>query len=172
MSKNRQIKEDEAEIYRFGSLESYSFKQRILIRIIDLALFTIISVIGWTIRFEPVQGWTDLDVEGLETYEKAEAANKSGIIAFWHDRIFLSTYYWRAYDAAVMVSKSFDGEYITRTAQRFGYGVIRGSSSRGGSVALAQMKSLVKEGSRMVFTVDGPRGPRYKAKKGAVILGS
>lgn len=170
MPKEPQIKNEEAGIYRFASLEQYSFKQRLAIRLIDLVLYSVIYVIGKTIRFEPIYGWTDLDVEGYESFEKAEESGKGGIIAFWHDRIFLSTFFWRRYDAAVMVSKSFDGEYITRTAQRFGYGVIRGSSSRGGSNALAQMIRLVQDGSRMVFTVDGPRGPRHKVKKGAIVL--
>ena len=164
---------DETEIsdlYRFASLEKYSFKKRFLIRLIDLALYSIIRLIGMTVRFEAVVGWDDLDVEGAETFEKAIDSGRAGIIAFWHDRIFLTTYYWRKHDAAVMVSKSFDGEYITRTAQRFGYGVVRGSSSRGGSAALAKMMRIIREGSRMVFTVDGPRGPRYKAKMGAVLL--
>ena len=167
---NSKEETDISDLYQFAPLDKYSFKKRFLIRVIDLSLYTIIRLIGATVRFEPVVGWDDLEIEGAETFEKAIASGRAGIIAFWHDRIFLTTYFWRKHDAAVMVSKSFDGEYITRTAQRFGYGVVRGSSSRGGSAALAKMMRIIREGSRMVFTVDGPRGPRYKAKKGAVIL--
>ncbi len=69
-----------------------------------------------------------------------------------------------------MVSKSFDGEYIARCAQRFGYGIVRGSSNRGAAKGFADMLKLVNSGTRMVITVDGPRGPVHKAKKGAIVL--
>jgi lysophospholipid acyltransferase (LPLAT)-like uncharacterized protein len=52
-----------------------------------------------------------------------------------------------------------------------GYGVARGSSSRGGLRALAQLVREIKEGKDAGFTVDGPRGPRYVAKLGPVLLG-
>ena len=148
------IKEGDSDIYEFASLAAYPLRKRLIIRVVDLLLYGIISVIGATVKFDPVIGWKDLDVEGFESYEVARDNYREGIIAFWHDRIFLSTYYWREHEAAVMVSKSFDGEYITRTAQRFGYGVIRGSSSRGGTAAIAKMIRLTKKGIRMVFTVE------------------
>ncbi|MEO7538777.1 MAG: lysophospholipid acyltransferase family protein, partial [Pyrinomonadaceae bacterium] len=61
-------------------------------------------------------------------------------------------------------------EYIARFIQRFGYGAIRGSSSRGGARALVQMIKWMRGGHAMAFTVDGPRGPRYEAKPGPLIL--
>ena len=69
-----------------------------------------------------------------------------------------------------MTSKSFDGEYIARFIQRFGYGAIRGSSSRGGSRALVEMIKAMRAGLPMAFTIDGPRGPKYEAKLGPIIL--
>ena len=69
-----------------------------------------------------------------------------------------------------MVSQSFDGEYISRIAQRFGYGVVRGSSTRGGSGALKKMMSLLSDGISMALTIDGPPGPRYVVKPGTIIL--
>ena len=162
----------DADIFEFADLSRYSLRQRVTIRLLGLLIYLAITLIGKTIRFEPIRGWRGLDVPGYEDFESADSANKGGIIAFWHDRIFLSTYYWRNRKAAIMVSKSFDGEYITRTAQRFGYGVVRGSSSRGGPIALARMIRLADGGPRMALTVDGPRGPRYKAQKGVVLLAS
>ena len=69
-----------------------------------------------------------------------------------------------------MTSRSFDGEYIARFLTRFGFGAIRGSSSRGGVRGLVEMIRLMREGVPMAFTVDGPRGPRYEAKSGPVML--
>jgi hypothetical protein len=71
---------------------------------------------------------------------------------------------------AVMTSRSFDGEYIARIIERFGYVAVRGSSSRGGSTALLAMNRSLASGQIAAFTIDGPRGPRYKAKPGPVLL--
>jgi lysophospholipid acyltransferase (LPLAT)-like uncharacterized protein len=110
------------------------------------------------------------EVRGWENFESIRSSGKQPIYTFWHDRIFLSTYFWRKRGIVVMTSKSFDGEYIARFIRRFGYGAIRGSSSRGGSRALVEMIKAMRAGLPMAFTVDGPRGPRYVAKPGPVVL--
>lgn len=69
-----------------------------------------------------------------------------------------------------MVSQSFDGEYIARIIERFGFVAVRGSSSRGGSEALRGMKKELEKGTTVAFTIDGPRGPKYVAKPGPVLL--
>ena len=69
-----------------------------------------------------------------------------------------------------MTSKSFDGEYIARFIQRFGYGAVRGSSTRGAVGAIVEMARLMRAGCTTAFTIDGPKGPRYVAKSGAVLL--
>ena len=69
-----------------------------------------------------------------------------------------------------MTSMNLDGEAIAQCIQRFGYGVARGSSSRGGLRALAQLGRDIQEGKDAGFTIDGPRGPRYVAKQGPVLL--
>ncbi|HYX40928.1 MAG TPA: DUF374 domain-containing protein, partial [Pyrinomonadaceae bacterium] len=48
--------------------------------------------------------------------------------------------------------------------------IVRGSSTRGGATALVEMVKLVRAGRPAGFTVDGPRGPRYEAKMGALLL--
>jgi lysophospholipid acyltransferase (LPLAT)-like uncharacterized protein len=69
-----------------------------------------------------------------------------------------------------MSSKSRDGEYTGRLIQRFGYGAARGSSNRGAGRALAEMANCLNNGIDVAFTIDGPRGPRFIAKTGAVTL--
>jgi hypothetical protein len=69
-----------------------------------------------------------------------------------------------------MTSLSFDGEYIARIIERFGFVAVRGSSSRGGAAALLGMNRALAEGRIAAFTIDGPRGPRFMAKPGPVIL--
>jgi lysophospholipid acyltransferase (LPLAT)-like uncharacterized protein len=121
-------------------------------------------------RFEDLESWKDLDIEGWESWDQSYEADLPATMAFWHDNILLTTYYWQHLNCAVLVSKSFDGEYIARAAQRFGYGIIRGSSSRGGLSSLRKMIKLSNQGVRMTFTVDGPRGPKHKVKKGVIVL--
>lgn len=149
------------KVYKFSPLSEYSLKQRLGIRVADWAFFLLIKLIGSTIRFE---------TEGWEHFEAIEKSGKKPIYAFWHNRIFPGTYFFRDRGIVVLTSQSFDGEYIARFIQRFGYGAIRGSSSRGGAGALVEMIRHMRRGLPMAFTVDGPRGPRYEAKTGAVLL--
>ena len=145
------------KLYRFGPLDKYTFKQRLIIRIAGVALFWLIRMIGLTLRFQ-VKGWEN------HTYDEPL------VYCFWHNRIPVATYFWRARAIVVMSSQSFDSEYIARFIQRFGYGAARGSSTRGSRSALIQMIRAVKLGRSAAFTVDGPRGPVYQAKPGALLL--
>lgn len=147
--------------YSFADLSSYSFKDRFLIRAADLAFYVLIKLIGGTVKFE-VGGW--------ENWEAASRDGKIPIYTFWHDRIFLATYFWQRRRIVVMTSRSFDGEYIARFIQRFGYGAARGSSTRGATGAVVEMVRLMRAGCPTAFTIDGPKGPPYAAKMGAVLL--
>ena len=141
----------------FASLAQYTFKQRLIIRLAGLLLYWLIRVLGATLRVEVI-GWENFtDEEPL-------------IYCFWHNRIPVATYFWRRRGIVVMSSRSFDSEYIARFIQRFGYGAARGSSTRGARAALIQMIRAVKAGRSAAFSIDGPRGPLYQAKPGAVLL--
>jgi lysophospholipid acyltransferase (LPLAT)-like uncharacterized protein len=144
-----------------SSLEQYSFWDALTIRIADWAFYVLIALIGRTIRFE---------VRGGENIDRVEDAGRLPVYAVWHDRIFLGTYYFRGQGIFYLTSQSRDGEYIARFLRRFGFGVVRGSSTRGGVAGLAQMIRKMKEGYAMGLTVDGPKGPRYIAKSGAVMI--
>ena len=147
--------------YTFANLSSYSLKDRLLIRGADLVFFLLIKLIGRTIKFE---------IEGWDNWEAASRDGKIPIYTFWHNRVFLATYFWRRRGIVVMTSQSFDGEYIARFIQRFGYGAARGSSTRGATGAIVEMVRLMRTGCPTAFTIDGPKGPRYVAKMGAVLI--
>lgn len=147
--------------YQSADLSAYPFRKRALIHLADWAFYLLIKFIGKTIRY---------DTEDWENFEKIERAGKIPIYAFWHNRIFAGTYFFRNRGIVIITSQSFDGEYIARFIQRFGYGAVRGSSTRGGVGALVEMIRLMKKGLPMGFSVDGPRGPRYVAKTGALLL--
>jgi hypothetical protein len=92
------------------------------------------------------------------------------IFCFWHDQLLMMAAGYSGPKASVMISASKDGELIARTMTYFNIGSIRGSSSRGGRAAFRTMIELGKERVDLVFTPDGPRGPRHKIKDGVVQL--
>lgn len=147
--------------FELAPLGSYTLRQRAVIRLADLGFYALISLIGRTLRFE---------TENEERLGEARSMGRPPILAFWHNRIFAGTFYFRGQRIVVMTSQSFDGEYIARFIQRLGYGAARGSSTRGGVGALIEMIRLVGKGFSAAFTVDGPKGPRYEAKVGPCLL--
>src|SRR5436190_1872225 len=147
--------------HQSADLSHYSLKERVLIRLADVAFFLLIKLIGKTVTFE---------IEGWENWEAAARDNRIPIYTFWHNRVFLATYFWQRRSIVVMTSRSFDGEYIARFIQRFGYGTARGSSTRGATGAVVEMVRLMRAGRTAAFSIDGPKGPRYVAKMGAVLL--
>ena len=153
--------EKNQQVFNPADLSAYSLKQRILIRLAAWMFYLLIKFIGKTIKFE---------VSGAENLEAVETAGKIPIYTIWHDRIFPGTFYLKKRRIVVITSQSFDGEYIARFLTRFGFGTVRGSSTRGGVGALVEMIRLMKSGLSTAFTIDGPKGPRYVAKSGACLL--
>src|SRR5262245_21722598 len=146
-----------SKLYAFAPLDQYPFKQRLVIRFAGLSLYLLIRAISATLKFE-VSGW--------EHHTNREPL----VYCFWHNRIPIATYFWRHRGIVVMSSRSFDSEYIARFIQRFGYGAAKGSSTRGALAGLIQMIRAVKSGKSAAITVDGPNGPIYEVKPGALLL--
>ena len=150
-----------AEYFRLADLGAYTVRERLAIRAADLAFYLLIAAIGPTVRWE---------FEGGEHLSRLYRAGRHAIYVFWHNRIFFSTWFWRGRKIVVMTSQSFDGEYIARFIQRFGYGAARGSSTRGGVRAFLGLERALRAGYDAAFTVDGPKGPLYEAKSGPIVL--
>ena len=148
-------------IFYDASARPLTRKQKFLVRIAAWVGYWLIALLGRSLRWEVV---------GQANWESIFRAGKRALYTFWHRCIFSATWYWRHRGIVVMTSMNFDGEYIARVIQRHGYGVARGSSSRGGLRALAEMKRHLENGRDVAFTVDGPRGPRFVAKPGPVML--
>src|SRR5215471_6729733 len=147
--------------YRFDDLSRYGLLDRIFIASADLFLYCLIRIICPTVRWE---------VRGGEHLESILVGGRRAIFTFWHACIFGATWFWRGRGIVVMSSRSRDAEYVARLIKRFGYGAARGSSSRGAGRALAEMVQCLHQGLDVAFTIDGPRGPAYVAKAGAVTL--
>jgi lysophospholipid acyltransferase (LPLAT)-like uncharacterized protein len=140
----------------------FTIRQRILLWLITWAVYLAIRVIGPTLRYS--LSWEEGPTPADAIFEKQV------IYSFWHRSVFPAAWLWRKQGIAVMVSRSFDGEYIARIIEKFGFVAVRGSSSRGGSEALRGMKKELEKGAAVAFTIDGPRGPKYVAKPGPVLL--
>ena len=94
--------------------------------------------------------------------------------ALWHNRLLIFPLVLRRFFSnrrgAALISASRDGDLLTDAIQRFGYDVIRGSSSRLGASAILQLTGELASGRDVVITPDGPRGPVYELGPGIVFL--
>jgi len=97
---------------------------------------------------------------------------KGGLIyASWHQRFFPGiTFFARRKPIAIMISPSKDGEVMARIVNILGWKAVRGSSTHGGSEALAELKDLARKGYRIGHIVDGPKGPFGVVKPGLISM--
>ena len=135
--------------------------RRMQIPLIASTAIAIIRGLGPTLRFEKL---------GHHHYEQSHARGEPVISAFWHRCIISATWYWRNRGVVVMNTTNFDGQWTRRVIEHFGFGTAQGSSTRGGLRGLAVMARRLDQGFDTAFTIDGPRGPRYVAKPGPVLL--
>ena len=92
------------------------------------------------------------------------------IYVLWHGRMFLPLFYFQKTGIIILVSEHSDGEIITAALKSAGCNTIRGSTTRGGVSALAKLVKLARQGKKIAFTPDGPRGPRWHFQPGPVYL--
>jgi len=115
-------------------------------------------------------------IEGAEHLVAALAKHRSLIPCYWHQhQLFCGRY---LLDQAAhglkpgwLISPSVDGELGALMVRRLGGAVIRGSSTHTGARALRDYyQALTQDEVSPVITPDGPRGPRFKFKLGAILL--
>ena len=138
----------------------FTLRQRIALRIIIAAGYWLIRLIGPTLRV-------------CVSYEEGaqQTIDERPLIAsFWHACMIPAAYICRDLGVRVMSSNSYDGEYMGRIVRKFGFIPVKGSSSRNAVRALLGLRRALEEGWTVAFTLDGPRGPRYKVKPGPVAL--
>lgn len=90
------------------------------------------------------------------------------VVTVWHGQMLPVWYAFRRRGCTGLTSASADGSLLAQLLHDWGYDVVRGSSSQGGSEAL---QHLVRHAGRrtVIVTPDGPRGPARQAKAGAVV---
>jgi hypothetical protein len=111
-----------------------------------------------------------IKVYGEDEYLKLRRDGKPVIFLMWHRKIFLAPYFFRRRGVMPLVSPSRDGEFVARILDRWGYKVLRGSSSHSVAKAWQVMKKELEAGGELIIVGDGPRGPDRVLKAGCVKL--
>ena len=103
-----------------------------------------------------------------ECWSQVAASGAPYVLLCWHDALLPVMWHHRHRGIAAVVSEARDGQYLAALAISLGYGVITGSSTRGGGRALREVIRALQRGTPVGVTPDGPRGPRRVAKPGAM----
>jgi lysophospholipid acyltransferase (LPLAT)-like uncharacterized protein len=141
----------------------FTFGQRIVLAIVPRIVWALLSVVGRTWRFEVIAE------PGVIPVRDGKKAGPE-IYCFWHQCVLPCAFYFRGSGAVILISRSFDGELITRILRMFGFDAVRGSSSRGACEGLLGLAHVIESGHTAIFTADGPRGPIYRTKMGPIKL--
>jgi len=126
-----------------------------------IALPFLLSMLCKTIR---------INIVNVASLQKEIEKGNNFIIAFWHGTMVIPWYYFRNKNMSTLISKSKDGEILTKTLESWKYNVIRGSSNDGGKEAFGRLLNIAAEKKSLMITADGPKGPAKKMKAGAVVI--
>jgi lysophospholipid acyltransferase (LPLAT)-like uncharacterized protein len=124
-------------------------------------------------RFAPLvartvaRSWR-IEVVRCESWTQVAAAERPYVLLCWHDALLPVMWHHRHRGIRAVVSEARDGQYLAAFAASLGYGLIRGSSTRGGRRALLDVMRALRQGVPVGITPDGPRGPSRILKRGAL----
>ncbi len=109
-------------------------------------------------------------MEGWEPIERHLREGTGAVMVTWHGRTFIPANYMKDKGFWTIISLSRDGEVQAEIFRRFGFQILRGSTSRGGLRAALEAARVVQAGGILAFTPDGPRGPSRKCQPGALLI--
>lgn len=134
--------------------------RRVLIWILPTLSFVLIKLIYLTCK--------------KKFYIEKNGSATPSIYVFWHGELLLVAFayihYAKRTSLDAMISRHFDGELIARLIRLFGGGVMRGSSSKGGTAVLREALKSLHKGRDIGITPDGPRGPKHSVANGVAAL--
>ncbi len=142
---------------------SFTLPQRLVLAVVPHTVWALLWVLGLTWRFRVIAE------EGVTPVVFGQKAGAE-IYCFWHQCVLPCTIYFRRSRAVILISRSFDGELITRILRMFGFDAVRGSSSRSAREGLMGLIDVIESGRTAIFTADGPLGPIYQTKMGPIKL--
>ena len=141
----------------------FTLGQRLVLAVVPRLVWALLWLVSRTWRFEVIAE------EGVTPVLFGQRPGPE-IYCFWHQCVLPCTAYFRRSGAVILISRSFDGELITRILRLFGFDAVRGSSSRGAREGLLGLVEIIESGRTAIFTADGPRGPIYQTKMGPIKL--
>jgi hypothetical protein len=121
----------------------------------------LVRLLGSTWRFRVTED---------DAVRQMRAEGRPIIFALWHGQLLPLLYLHRDQGVVVLISEHSDGEIIARIATSFGFGTVRGSTSRGAARALLELGRVVEGGRDLALTPDGPRGPAKSYAPGVVMV--
>lgn len=107
---------------------------------------------------------------GVEPLRARWAAGERAILCFWHNRLLMLPLVAAGQPVCIMVSQHRDGELGSRLLAAWGVTTVRGSATRGAVGGFLRLVDAYRRGHNLAVLPDGPRGPRYVAKPGAIHL--
>ena len=105
----------------------------------------------------------------IESLRALRAAKTPFIFSLWHGHLLPLLWFHRDQGVSVLISEHRDGELVARAATSLGFGLIRGSTTRGADRALISLVRELQAGREVAITPDGPRGPSHKFAPGALV---
>jgi len=141
-----------------------------------------LKIEGWRARWLIAFGFRLLQVWArtlrFEVDDRAgvigQPVKENYIAALWHNRLLLISFVLKKFlpqrPGAGLISASRDGDLVADLTQRFGFHVVRGSSSRLGASAILELTNVLASGGDVLITPDGPRGPAYELGPGIIFL--
>lgn len=167
---NRSVKVDYSDVESRRSAASsrrMSLPRRIYYFLGLPVLRGAVRLLWWSYRIEKVIG--------EDIGKRIVAQNAVSAPCYWHQHHLLCTnlireWIRKGFRACFLVSASVDGEVPGRIARAWGAEVIRGSANQTGALVLRDMRDVLKRGTSIVTTADGPNGPKYEFKAGAVLM--
>lgn len=146
---------------KYDSPLTFTRKQRMILFVVPPLVANLYKFLGATCGRE---------VRRQDVFEGMIRERGTALLALWHESTGLLACLHQGRNFHSTASYSFDGELAARAVHAFGAETVRGSSSRGGSLALDQMEKALGHVPAVGITLDGPRGPRRVAKPGIAIL--
>ncbi len=113
-----------------------------------------------------------IEVKGEENLINLINSGRPIMVCVWHGRLVFPSWYLRLKTTNVhaIASRHTDAEIMARILRRWGYGLIRGSTRKGGKAVVQKMADVFKNAGIIAVTNDGPKGPPRIAKAGSTGL--
>ena len=112
-----------------------------------------------------------VSVTGEENLLKLIKSGKPIMLCVWHGRLLFPSWYIRYHTTLhIISSRHADSEILAHILRRWGYGLIRGSTNKGGMSVIREMTKIFSKGGMIAVTNDGPKGPARIAKSGSIGL--